>query len=401
MDKAAAAFGIEPGRNPQTQPDRTFSLHLGHRPGVRRRQLSRDAGHGGRAYRSAELSRAAARGARARPLSRHWLCDLLRAHRLRQSGFRGARHGDHAGLGTRRDRDGPVRPRRSPHRREPARPGAAQRRWRSSSPTRSASRRTTCAWCTATPTARPMAGARSPAARWSLPAARHCWRREKSARSFCIAGEPSCWRPRATTSCSKTAAPKSPGPTAPCRSRRWRAPPIIRPTASRARSARACARAPTTIRPAPFPTPVMSRSSRSMSKPARVSLEKFLAVEDAGRIINPLIADGQVHGGIAQGIGNALFEEIVYDADGNIPTATLADYLPPTAREIPPIEIAPHRDADRRFDHRRQGPGRRRRYRRAGGDAQRRQRCAVAVRRLDRRNSGDAAAYPGGAAASG
>jgi carbon-monoxide dehydrogenase large subunit len=70
-----------------------------------------------------------------------------------------------------------------------------------------------------------------------------------------------------------------------------------------------------------------------------VRVERFLAVEDAGRIINPLIADGQVHGGIAQGIGNALFEEIVYDALGNIHTATLADYLPPTAREIPPIGL--------------------------------------------------------------
>jgi carbon-monoxide dehydrogenase large subunit len=70
-----------------------------------------------------------------------------------------------------------------------------------------------------------------------------------------------------------------------------------------------------------------------------VRVERFVAVEDAGRIINPLIADGQVHGGIAQGIGNALFEEIVYDALGNIQTATLADYLPPTAREIPPIEV--------------------------------------------------------------
>ena len=70
-----------------------------------------------------------------------------------------------------------------------------------------------------------------------------------------------------------------------------------------------------------------------------VRLERFVAVEDAGRIINPLIADGQVHGGIAQGIGNALLEEIVYDALGNIQTATLADYLPPTVREVPPIEL--------------------------------------------------------------
>jgi len=71
----------------------------------------------------------------------------------------------------------------------------------------------------------------------------------------------------------------------------------------------------------------------------RVTLEKFLVVEDAGRIINPLIADGQVHGGIAQGIGNALFEEVVYDQSGNVQTATLADYTPPTASEIPPIDL--------------------------------------------------------------
>jgi carbon-monoxide dehydrogenase large subunit len=70
-----------------------------------------------------------------------------------------------------------------------------------------------------------------------------------------------------------------------------------------------------------------------------VALEQFLAVEDAGRIINPLIADGQVHGGIAQGIGNALLEEIVYDALGNVQTATLADYMPPTARDVPPIAL--------------------------------------------------------------
>jgi carbon-monoxide dehydrogenase large subunit len=70
-----------------------------------------------------------------------------------------------------------------------------------------------------------------------------------------------------------------------------------------------------------------------------VAIEKFLVAEDAGRLINPLIVDGQIHGGVAQGIANALLEEIIYDDSGNILTATLADYLPPTAREIPPIEI--------------------------------------------------------------
>lgn len=71
----------------------------------------------------------------------------------------------------------------------------------------------------------------------------------------------------------------------------------------------------------------------------QVRVEKFLVAEDAGRLINPMIVDGQIHGGVAQGIANALFEEIVYDESGNILTATLADYPPPTAREIPSIEI--------------------------------------------------------------
>ncbi len=70
-----------------------------------------------------------------------------------------------------------------------------------------------------------------------------------------------------------------------------------------------------------------------------VKVERYVVAEDAGRIINPMIADGQVHGGIAQGIGNALLEEIVYDESGGILTANLADYMPPTAHEMPPIEL--------------------------------------------------------------
>ncbi|MGB7259612.1 MAG: molybdopterin cofactor-binding domain-containing protein, partial [Pseudolabrys sp.] len=71
----------------------------------------------------------------------------------------------------------------------------------------------------------------------------------------------------------------------------------------------------------------------------RVTIERYVVAEDAGRIINPMIADGQVHGGVAQGIGNALLEEIVYDETGNILSSTLADYLPPTAHEVPLIEL--------------------------------------------------------------
>ncbi len=71
----------------------------------------------------------------------------------------------------------------------------------------------------------------------------------------------------------------------------------------------------------------------------QVTIDRYLVAEDAGRIINPMIADGQVHGGIAQGIGNALLEEIIYDDTGNILSSTLADYLPPTAHEMPFIEL--------------------------------------------------------------
>jgi carbon-monoxide dehydrogenase large subunit len=71
----------------------------------------------------------------------------------------------------------------------------------------------------------------------------------------------------------------------------------------------------------------------------KVTLEKLMVAEDAGRLINPMIAEGQIHGGVAQGIANALLEEIIYDNTGNALTATFADYLLPTAREIPSIEI--------------------------------------------------------------
>ena len=70
-----------------------------------------------------------------------------------------------------------------------------------------------------------------------------------------------------------------------------------------------------------------------------VKIERYVVAEDAGRLINPMIAEGQIHGGIAQGIANALFEEIVYDDTGNILTTTLSDYLSPTSREVPTIEI--------------------------------------------------------------
>lgn len=70
-----------------------------------------------------------------------------------------------------------------------------------------------------------------------------------------------------------------------------------------------------------------------------VRIERLVCVEDCGRIINPLIVDGQVHGGIAQGIGSALLEEISYDEQGQPRTTTLVDYLLPGSTDVPNIEV--------------------------------------------------------------
>ncbi|WP_433141924.1 xanthine dehydrogenase family protein molybdopterin-binding subunit [Actinomadura nitritigenes] len=66
-----------------------------------------------------------------------------------------------------------------------------------------------------------------------------------------------------------------------------------------------------------------------------VRIRKYVAVDDVGKVVNPLIVEGQVHGGLAQGIAQALYEEAVYDADGNLTTTTMADYLIPSAADLP------------------------------------------------------------------
>ncbi|HZP41804.1 MAG TPA: xanthine dehydrogenase family protein molybdopterin-binding subunit [Candidatus Binatia bacterium] len=66
---------------------------------------------------------------------------------------------------------------------------------------------------------------------------------------------------------------------------------------------------------------------------------RYVVVEDCGRIINPLILDGQVAGGVAQGLGGAIFEHIVYDENGQPLTTSLMDYLVPSAADVPVIEI--------------------------------------------------------------
>ena len=70
-----------------------------------------------------------------------------------------------------------------------------------------------------------------------------------------------------------------------------------------------------------------------------VRIERFVVAEDCGKIINPGIVDGQVHGGVAQGVGAALYEEVVYDPQGQVQTASLVDYLVPAASEVPPMTV--------------------------------------------------------------
>ena len=76
------------------------------------------------------------------------------------------------------------------------------------------------------------------------------------------------------------------------------------------------------------------------SRTGQVELKRYIAVDDVGRVINPMIVDGQVHGGIAQGIAQALWESAVYDENGQLLTGTLMDYAIPKAEFFPPFELA-------------------------------------------------------------
>jgi carbon-monoxide dehydrogenase large subunit len=70
-----------------------------------------------------------------------------------------------------------------------------------------------------------------------------------------------------------------------------------------------------------------------------VELVRYVAVDDVGTVINPLIVDGQIHGGLAQGVAQALYEEAIYDDDGNLLTANMTSYLVPSAAEFPRWEL--------------------------------------------------------------
>ena len=76
---------------------------------------------------------------------------------------------------------------------------------------------------------------------------------------------------------------------------------------------------------------------------AQVEIKRYVVVHDCGRVINPMIVEGQIQGGVAHGIGNAFYEQLVYDEEGQLLNASFMDYLLPTATDVPNIETT-HRE---------------------------------------------------------
>jgi hypothetical protein len=130
------------------------------------------------------------------------------------------------------------------------------------------------------------------------------------------------------------------------------------------------------------------------------TIRKYVCVDDVGKIVNPVIVEGQIHGGLAQGIAQALYEEAVYDAEGNLTTGSLVDYLVParpTCRTSTPVAPRPRRPATRWASRASARPARSPRPR---GDERGRRRAA-AVRHHGHRHAGHPRAGLAGAAGQG
>src|SRR6185437_5757144 len=74
-------------------------------------------------------------------------------------------------------------------------------------------------------------------------------------------------------------------------------------------------------------------------KVGRIKIEKYVIAHDCGVVVNPMLVEGQIHGGTAQGLGGALLEEFAYDSDGQLLTGSFMDYLLPTASDIPHLDL--------------------------------------------------------------
>ena len=174
--------------------------------------------------------------------------------------------------------------------------------------------------------------------------------------------------------------PRRAGPTGGWPSRRSRAPPTCRTTIRSTRSSRGWTRTRSTIRrTSPSPTACMSASWRWIRRPAQAELVSYCAVDDIGTVINPMIVEGQIHGGLAQGIGQALLERTVYE-EGQLLSASFMDYALPRASDLPGVRLGARREpALHAQPARRQGLRRVGRHRRAGGGDERAARRAGAA----------------------
>jgi aerobic carbon-monoxide dehydrogenase large subunit len=117
-------------------------------------------------------------------------------------------------------------------------------------------------------------------------------------------------------------------------------PDIAVPLARLATHERLLVRAIFTAAGATFPFGAHVAVAEVDTETGKAVLRRVITVDDAGTVMNPLLAEGQRHGGIAQGVAQALLEEVVYDADGNPLTSSFADYAIVTATEVPTFELA-------------------------------------------------------------
>jgi carbon-monoxide dehydrogenase large subunit len=97
-----------------------------------------------------------------------------------------------------------------------------------------------------------------------------------------------------------------------------------------------------TFEPANFTFPFGSHICVVELEPqtGKIQIKKYFAVDDCGKVINPLLVDGQVQGGIVQGLGQALFEEVIYDENGQLLTGSLMDYALPRAADLPRLSLS-------------------------------------------------------------
>ncbi len=162
----------------------------------------------------------------------------------------------------------------------------------------------------------------------------------------------------------------------------WRAPLRRAGAAPAPKAWRQDCRLPATLRlPAkPGPAPLTSLLLKWTSILAAVTVKRYFVCHDAGRIVNPMLADGQIVGGVATGLGGALMEEVLFDDDGQPLSASLMDYLIPTAMDMPNVGLSHIESAESAPSARYQGLGRGRDGGCPGGYRQRHRRCAGAVR---------------------